>query len=78
MVDEITEDTFKREVENYLKEEHRHMIKDFKLKKKGLAILYCDSWASARVIATSYKDKFMNCNMSLSMFCTENPDIMQQ
>ena len=78
MVNDITEDTFKRELMNYLQEEHRPMITDFKLKKKGLAILYCDSWASARVIATSYKDQFMNCNMSLSMFCTDNPDAMQQ
>ena len=78
MTEELTEDTFKREILSYLKEEHRSMIIDFKMKKKGLGIIYCDSWNSAKIIATKYTDKFMNYTVSFTMFCDENPDVMQQ
>ena len=78
MSEELTEDTFKREILSYLKEEHRPMMIDFKMKKKGLGIIYCDSWNSAKTITTTYTDKFMNNPVSFTMFCYENPDVMQQ
>ena len=71
--EDITEDTFKREFLKYLKEEHRNLVIDFKKQKKGLAIAYFDSWASAKLVADTYKEKFMDCNVMFSLFCPQNP-----
>ena len=77
MTEEITEDSFKRELLSYLNAEHRSSVLDFKLKKKGLAIIFCDSWSSASLIATSYKETFMGHPVNFSLFCTKDPEMRQ-
>ena len=74
MKEDVTEDTFKRELLAYLKAEHRPFVTDFKMKRNGLAIVFCDSWDSANMIVTSYKEAFMNHPVTFSLFCPSNPD----
>ena len=72
MVDDITEDTFKREFLSFLKEEHRTRLVDFKKQKKNLAVAYFDTWDTANLIATTYTDKFMNHIITLTAFSDTN------
>ena len=76
MEEDVTEETFKRELLNYLKEEHRSTVVDLKKQKKGLFIVFLNSWESANVVASSYKEKFMNYNVSFSLFSPQNPNAM--
>ena len=77
MTENITEDSFKRELLSYLKVEHRSFVIDFNMKKKGLTIIFCDSWTSANTIATSYKETFMKHPVSFSLFCSKDPNMRQ-
>jgi hypothetical protein len=77
MTEDTTEDNFKTNLLAYLKEEHRPHVTDFKMKKKGLGIIFCNTWESANLIASTYKEKFMNHSVNFAMFCTKNPDNMQ-
>ena len=74
--EDMTEDRFKEEFMAYLKEDHRALVTDFAKKKKGLAIVFCNTWESASMIANTYKDKFMDYYVSFSLFCPNNPDQM--
>ena len=73
---DITEDKFKQELLSYLKEEHRSHVTDFVKNKPGLAIIFCDTWQSASMISSTYTDKFMNCNVTFSLFSEKDPDQM--
>ena len=77
MKDDLTEDSFKTHLLSYLKEEHRHLVTDFNMKKKGLGIIFCNTWESANMIASTYKEKFMNHTVGFTLFCDKNPDNMQ-
>ena len=73
MTEDTTEDNFKTNLLAYLKEEHRPHVTDFKMKKKGLGIIFCNTWESANLIASTYKEKFMNHSVNFAMFCTQVP-----
>ena len=70
--DNVTDDTMKRNVLEYLKEEHREKVNEIQVKKKGLLIMFCDTWENAKLISDSYK-KFMEHNVSFTLFSEKNP-----
>ena len=73
MTDDITEDTFRRNFTAYLRDEHRSLMVDFLMKRKGLAIAFFDSWETARNVAQTYKEKFMDHSLYLSLFSETDP-----
>ena len=74
LTEQITNDTFMRELKNYLSPDHANLIADVKNgKKPDLFIVYCDSWASANTIASTYKDKFNNHEVSFTLFAKVDP-----
>ena len=79
MTAQNTEETFKNKLQEYLKEEHKNLVTDVKKakKRKDLIILYCTDWESSNTIASSYTSKFMNHEVSFSLFSKTNPDAMQ-
>ena len=78
MSEDMTQDKFKQEFMSYLKAEHRTLVTDFTKKKKGLAIIFFDTWESASMVVNTYKDRFMDHIVSFSLFCPKNPDAMTQ
>ena len=72
--EDITDDSLKKNILDYLKDEHRRKVKDIQVSKKGLAVIFCESWETASVISNSYKDKFMDCNVSFTLFAEKRPD----
>ena len=78
MTDDITEDNFKKELLEYLKDEDRNLVVDFKKKRSGLGIIFCRNWEAASTIVSKYTDKFMNKTVSFTLFCAHNPDQMSQ
>ena len=69
-----TEDTLKNTFKNYLKEEHKDLVVDVKKAKnrKDLMIIYCKDWEASDMIASTYKNKFMNCEVTFSLFSKSN------
>ena len=78
MTDDITEDNFKKELLEYLKDEDCNLVADFKKKRSGLGIIFCRNWEAANIIVSKYTYKFMNKTVSFTLFCTHNPDQMSQ
>ena len=76
MTDDITEDNFKKELLEYLKDEDRNLVIDFKKKRVGLGIIFCRNWEAANTIVSKYSDKFMNKPVSFTLFCANNPEQM--
>ena len=73
MTEEITEDTFKRNFMEYLSENHRPYMIDFKMKRKDLAVVFFDSWENASTVAKTYKDNFMGHAVNFTLFSEKNP-----
>ena len=74
MTEQLTKDTFLRELKNYLSPDHANLIAEVQTgKKPDLFIVYCDSWASANTIASTYKDKLNNHEVSFTLFAKVDP-----
>ena len=74
MTQQHTEDNIKYELQKYLKLEHSNLVSSVKASKKAdLFIVYCDTWASAKTITNTYKDKFLNHDVSFTLFSKEDP-----
>ena len=74
MSEDLTEDSFKNKFSAYLKDEHQSLVTDVKLKRKGLAIIFCQSWD---LIATNYKNKFLNHDVTFTLFSAKKPAATQ-
>ena len=72
MKTELSSDLLATKFGEMLKAEHRELVVDICLKKKHLAIIYCDSWESCVKIATSYNE-FNGEKVVLKMFAKEKP-----
>ena len=73
-----TEDTLKTNLENYLKADHKDLVTNVRnTKKPDLIVLYCVSWEASNTIASSYKEKFMDHEVSFSLFAKVNPAAME-
>ena len=78
MTTKHTEDTLKNTLKEYLKPEHRELVLEVKnTKKPDLIVMYCVDWAASSIIANQYTDKFMNCEVSFSLFTKSNPTNME-
>ena len=74
MTEQLTVDSFKDKLIDYLNSEHKSLITDVKMtKRRDLFMVYCDCWRSAKDIATSYKSKFNNCDVSFTLFAQDDP-----
>ena len=74
-----TDDTFKTTFKEYLKAEHKDFVTEVKATKKpDLVIIYCINWEASHTIASQYKDKFMDHEVSFSLFEKTNPSAMHQ
>ena len=78
MTEDITEETFKRNFTEYLSEAHRPLMTDFKMKKKGLAVVFFESWDIASTVAKTYKNNFMGHEVNLTLFAEKNPSSSSQ
>ena len=79
MTDQHTCDTYKNNLKEYLKAEHKDLLIEVKATKRlDLIVLYCVSWEAATNIANTYKEKFMDCEVSFSTFTKTNPAAMVQ
>jgi hypothetical protein len=77
--EQFTAATFKNELNKYLSEEHVKLISDVKTtKKKDLYTVYCDTWASAKMISTSYTAKFNNHEVSYVLFSRDEPKVVTE
>ena len=73
-----TVDSLKTNLKSYLKSEHSNLVTDIRTTKKPyLIVLYCDSWNASNTIANTYKEKFMNHEVSFSLFSKTDPAAMQ-
>ena len=73
-----TVDSLKTNLKSYLKSEHSNLVTDIRTTKKpDLIVLYCDSWNASNTIANTYKEKFMNHEVSFSLFSKTDPAAMQ-
>ena len=79
MTKEHTEDTFKNNLDEYLKDEHKNLVVEVKKanKRNDLLIIYCKDWNASNMIASSYSKKFMDHEVSFALFSKTNPDKMQ-
>ena len=78
MTEKQTENTLKISLNDYLSAEHREFVTDVKnTKKPDLIVLYCVSWEASNTIANHYKEKFLNHEVSFSLFTKTNPASMQ-
>ena len=74
-----TDDTYKNTLKEYLKDEHKDLVTDVKTTKKpGLVVIYCVNWEASNLIANEYKKKFMDHEVSFSLFEKINPGAMHQ
>ena len=74
MTQQHSEDNIKYELQKYLKLEHSNLVSSVKASKKtDLFIVYCDTWESAKIITNTYKDKFLNHDVSFTLFSKEDP-----
>ena len=74
MKTELTSDDLKTKFNAFLKPEHKALVTDIKLKKKDLAIIYCDTWDSCKTVASSYSE-FNGEKVSFKMFAAEKPKV---
>ena len=74
MKTELTSDALKTKFADFLKPEHKALVTDIHLKKKDLAIIYCDSWDSCKTIVTNYSE-FNGEKVSFKMFSTKKPKV---
>ena len=69
-----TGETVKDKLGDYLSTEHKALVREVKVTKRpDLYIVYCDSWTSAKTITTTYKAKFMDHEVSFSLFAQKDP-----
>ena len=72
MKTELGSDTLKTKFNDLLKPEHKALVTDIQLKKKDLAIIYCDTWDSCKTIASNYSE-FNGEKVSFKMFAAKKP-----
>ena len=74
LTEQHTGETVKDKLDDYLKAEHKALVREVKVTKRpDLYIVYCDSWTSAKTITTTYKAKFMDHEVSFSLFSQKDP-----
>ena len=74
MNEQQTGETIKTKLDDYLNADHKHLVMEVKATKRpDLYIVYCDCWTSAKNIATTYKDKFIDHEVSFSLFSQKDP-----
>ena len=77
MTNQHTCDTYKNNLKEYLKVEHKDQLIEVRTTKRpDLIVLYCVNWEAANTIANTYKEKFMDCEVSFSAFTKSNPASM--
>ena len=74
LADETTADTVRRELLKYINEDHKSLVKEVvATKKSNLFTVYCDSWKSAKSISLTDNGKFMDHDISFTLFSKEEP-----
>ena len=73
-----TEDTLKNALKEYLEPEHKELVLEVKnTKKPDLIVVYCQDWAACNDISKKYTKKFMNHEVSFSLFTKSNPGVIE-
>ena len=73
-----TEDTLKNNFKDFLNAEHKDLVTSVKnTKRADLIIVYCVNWEASNSIANQYKGKFMDHEVSFSLFSKKNPAAME-
>ena len=72
MKNSLTSDLLKTKLDELLAAEHKNMVTDVQLKRPDLAIIYCDTWESCKVIANNYKE-FNGDKVTFKMFSDIKP-----
>ena len=72
-----TDDTYKNAFKEYLKAEHKDLVIEVKgTKKPDLIVIYWVNWEASQLIANHYTDRFMDKEVSFSLFEKMNPNAM--
>ena len=73
MKTQLTADSLSSKFNEILKPEHKELVTEIKLKRPDLAIIYCNTWESCKLIVAAYNE-FNGERVTFKMFSNAKPN----